>query len=132
VVIELLFTFLKGVNIYTANVLNVLRNQDFIKMVSFTPPPEVRKQAKMGIKCLNKGSKAGTRVGRYRATQLSNGKPVSLNTIKRMYSFFKRHEGNQRYTGEPCNDRGYVSWLLWGGDAGYEWSESILKERGLI
>lgn len=96
--------------------------------MSFIPPKEVSEEAKQGIKCLENGSKAGTRVGRYRATQLANRKPVSLNTIKRMYSFFKRHEKNKSYKGNPCNDRGYVAWKLWGGDSGFKWSKEILKK----
>lgn len=97
-------------------------------MKSYTPPISVRQEAKEGKECLKKGSKAGTRVGRYRATQLANGNKVSLDTIKRMYSFFKRHEKNKSYYGKPCDDRGYVAWKLWGGDSGFEWSKEILNK----
>lgn len=96
--------------------------------MSFIPPPEVRSEAREGLEYIRQGSKAGTRVGRYRANQLANGRPVSLDTIKRMYSFFKRHEKNKLYTGNPRDDRGFVAWKLWGGDSGKIWVESILNK----
>lgn len=98
-------------------------------MNSKIPPISVQREAQEGKECLKKGSKAGTRVGRYRTTQLAKGKPVSMKTIKRMYSFFKRHEKNKSYSGNPCEDRGYVSWKLWGGDSGFRWVKDILSKN---
>lgn len=44
-------------------------------------------------------------------------------------NFFNRHRGNEdiseEYEGEPWKDNGYLSWLLWGGDPGDEWSNSL-------
>ena len=34
----------------------------------------------------------GTPVGKIRANQLANGEPISIETIKRMYSYLSRHE----------------------------------------
>ena len=59
-----------------------------------------------------------------RATSLANGESVSYETIKRMAAFFSRHEKNKS-GGE--NDAGYVSWMLWGGDAGKAWANRIIK-----
>lgn len=42
-----------------------------------------------------------------------------------MVSFFARHSGNQE-GGE--DDAGYIAWLLWGGDAGKRWANSIWSE----
>lgn len=96
-------------------------------MTSFIPPSDVAQEAREGLECIKRGSKAGTRVGRVRARQLANRRPVSIKTIKRMNSFFARHEGNQRFIGDPCKDRGYVSWKLWGGDSGRRWAKQILS-----
>ena len=47
-----------------------------------------------------------------------------------MASFFARHKGNEKvdpkYKDEPWRDAGHVAWLLWGGDAGAEWSRRIM------
>ena len=47
---------------------------------------------------------------------------MSPSTVKRMKSFFDRHEKNSKidpeYKGEPWKDKGYVAWLFWGGDSG--------------
>jgi hypothetical protein len=77
-----------------------------------------------------KANGAGTNVGWTRAHQLASGESLSLDTVKRMYSFFSRHEvdkkgkdwGNQA---NPSN--GYIMWLAWGGDAGFSWSRAIVN-----
>ncbi len=47
---------------------------------------------------------------------------MSPSTVKRMKAFFDRHEKNSKidpeYKGESWKDKGYVTWLLWGGDSG--------------
>ena len=57
-----------------------------------------------------KAKAAGTMVGWTRAGQLSRGETLSLSTVKRMYSFFSRHEvdkkGKDFYnTSNPSNGR---------------------------
>lgn len=47
-----------------------------------------------------------------------------------MVSFFARHEGNQKVGGEEWyKDNGKISWLLWGGDVGKKWANSIWKKH---
>jgi hypothetical protein len=65
-----------------------------------------------------------------RSADLAAGRAVSVDTIKRMYSFLSRageyyDEGNT----EAC---GNISYLLWGGKAALRWSKSKLKELGEI
>ncbi|NBW14617.1 MAG: hypothetical protein EBR82_42120 [Caulobacteraceae bacterium] len=71
-----------------------------------------------------------TQVGLQRANQLCKRKPISLETIARMASF-QRHkkdsEINPEYAGKPWKDRGYVSWLGWGGDSGISWAQRKLE-----
>jgi len=75
--------------------------------------------------------KAGTRVGWARANQLANREPLSLKTLKRIKSFFDRHQKNKKinpkYKDEPWRDKGYVSWQTWGGDSMYSWVKKKLK-----
>ena len=58
---------------------------------------------------------------------------LSDETIKRMFSFFSRHEVDKQaegfYSGEdgyPSNGR--IAWALWGGDAGFSWSKRLVEQ----
>jgi len=94
-------------------------------------PSGVKNNAKRGLE-LNKkvNNKCATQVGKVRATQLAAGKPISKETIKRMYSFLSRAE--EYYDEGDSKACGTISYLLWGGKAGLRWSESKLKELGEI
>jgi hypothetical protein len=74
---------------------------------------------------------AGTQVGWTRAGQLARGEKVSFDIVKRMHSFFSRHDGNQAIKPEhkdtPWKDNGYIAWLIWGGDSAKSWAEGIVK-----
>jgi hypothetical protein len=77
-----------------------------------------------------KANGAGTNVGWTRAHQLASGESLSLDTVKRMYSFFSRHEVDKKgknwgSQADPSN--GYIMWLAWGGDAGFSWSRAIVN-----
>ena len=85
------------------------------EMESFSDYPQsVSNNAKRGIE-LNKkvNNKCATQVGKVRAKQLADRKPISMQTIKRMFSYLSRAEEYYK-TGdtEAC---GYISYLLWGG-----------------
>ena len=99
---------------------------------SFTPPAAVAAAAKRGLEIREKeppSNRGGTEVGIARARQLANRQPVSLSTIKRMVSFFARHEIDKRGEGWGKNSKGYQAWLLWGGDAGRRWAEGIVARK---
>jgi hypothetical protein len=62
---------------------------------------------------------------------LAGGEPISVETIKRMYSYLSRAE--VYYDGaDSTSDCGYISFLLWGGKAGLGWSRNKLRELGLL
>jgi len=99
-------------------------------MESYTDYPDaVSNNAQKGID-LNKeiDNKCATEVGKIRAQQLAQKKPISLETIKRMYSYLSRAE--EYYDESDMKACGTISYLLWGGLAGKRWSESKLKELG--
>jgi hypothetical protein len=90
--------------------------------------------AKRGIE-LNKENnmKCATQVGKVRAQQLVNGENLSLDTIQRMRSFLIRQKGNyelaqRRKDYTAC---GYISYLLWGGEAALPWAEKKLRQAGM-
>ena len=92
-------------------------------------PSGVKNNAKKGIEFNKKvNNKCATDVGKIRAQQLAQGKPISEDTIKRMYSYLSRAE--EYYKPEDNKACGTISYLLWGGLAGKRWSESKLKELG--
>ena len=94
-------------------------------------PDAVSNNAKRGIELNEKnGNKCATRVGRLRATTLANKETVSVDIIKRMYSYLSRAE--EYYNPEDTSACGTISFLLWGGLAGKRWSEAKLKELGIL
>lgn len=90
-------------------------------------PDVVKRNAQRGIELNEKqGNRCATQVGKVRAQQLAKGEPVSVNTIKRMFSYLSRAEiYYDQGTPEDC---GYISYLLWGGKAAKDWAESKIKE----
>jgi hypothetical protein len=94
-------------------------------------PSGVKNNAKRGLELNEKvNNKCATQVGKVRATQLAQGKPISKETIKRMYSYLSRAE--EYYDEGDTKACGTISYLLWGGKAGKRWAESKLKELGEI
>jgi len=94
----------------------------------FVPPKGVQENAKRGLELREEFKRGGTMVGVARARDLSNGKSLPLETINRMVSYFARHEVDKKGKdwGNASNpSRGYIAWLLWGGDAGKTWADSI-------
>ena len=94
-------------------------------------PQAVSNNAKRGIELNEKnGNKCSTDVGKIRAQQLSQKKPISLETITRMHSYLSRAE--TYYDENDTTSCGTISYLLWGGLAGKRWAESKLKELGKL
>lgn len=77
------------------------------------------------------GNKCATAVGKVRSAQLEAKKPISVETIKRMYSYLSRAEIYYDQA-ESTSDCGHISFLLWGGKAGLAWSRNKLRELGLL
>ena len=92
-------------------------------------PAGVSNNAKRGIELNEKvNNKCATQVGKIRAQQLANKENISLETIKRMYSYLSR--AGEYYDEGDTKACGTISYLLWGGKAGLRWAESKLKELG--
>jgi rubrerythrin len=109
-----------------------LKSGQRTEMESYSDYPDsVKNNAKRGLELNEKvNNKCATQVGKVRAQQLAQGKPVSAETIKRMFSYLSRaeeyyDEGNS----EAC---GTISYLLWGGKAGLRWAGSKLRELDLL
>ena len=102
-------------------------------------PEAAKKNAQMAIDWKEKHGReevdAGTAVGWARAHQLAKGENISGDTVKRMASF-NRHRKNSSIKPElketPWKDKGYVSWLIWGGDEGVDWAMELSKKMGKV
>jgi hypothetical protein len=95
---------------------------------SFKPPAGVQKAAELGLRYREEYGRGGTAVGVARARDLSNGSPVSWETIKRMHSFFERHGAQGADQPPKAGEEpsaGYIAWLLWGGDPGQRWARKL-------
>ena len=97
------------------------------------PNKEMQANAERGLKLRREYGRGGTAVGVARARDIMNAKDLSDRTIKRMYSYFSRHESNYaEHYGEKETDGGpnafTIAWLLWGGDAGFKWSEQLVDQ----
>ena len=110
---------------------NIIEDKE-VELESFNDYPDgVANNAERGIE-LNKKikNKCATDVGKIRATQLAQKKNISVETIKRMYSYLSRAEDQYRKNendGEACAN---ISYLLWGGLAALGWSRNKLRELG--
>lgn len=79
-----------------------------------------------------KANGAGTPVGWGRASDIVAGRSMSLDTVKRMYSFFSRHEVDKKGKEWDKPSHGNVMWHAWGGDAGFAWSRAIVAKEDKI
>ena len=101
----------------------------------YKPTSGMKAAARRAIKWREDGKSkgAGTPVGWVRASQLVRGESLSLSTVKRMYSFFSRHEVDKKgegfYSGPNFPSKGRVMWDAWGGDAGFSWSRKIVERE---
>ena len=94
-------------------------------------PDSVSNNAKKGIELNEKvNNKCATQVGKVRAQQLAKKQPLSVDTIKRMYSYLSRAQ--EYYDAGDKESCGYISYMLWGGLSGKRWAASKLKELGEI
>ena len=100
---------------------------------TYKPTSGMVAAAKRALKWKEEGKAtgAGTAVGWTRANQLANRESLSLDTVKRMYSYFSRHEVDKKgkgfYSGPEFPSNGRIMWDAWGGDAGFSWSRRIVE-----
>ena len=107
---------------------------DVLKAETFTPPQGVQVAALRALKLIADGHAGDgfTDVGHKRASDLAAGRSVSLNTVKRMHSYFARHAVDKQGKDWDNTDKpspGKVAWLAWGGDPGKTWADAIVRRQ---
>ena len=100
--------------------------------INTSPSDGMVDEAERGLDWREEYGRGGTAVGVARARDIINGRDLSINTVKRMYSFFSRHEVDKQAEGFSPGEEGYpsagrIAWALWGGDPGFSWSKRIVK-----
>lgn len=101
-------------------------------MASYKPTEGMVEEAKRGLEWRREFGRGGTEVGIARARDIQGGKNLSESTVKRMHSFFSRHEVDKKAEGFRPGEKGYpsngrIAWALWGGDAGQRWARGLVK-----
>tara|TARA_R110002126_G_scaffold66826_9_gene169716 strand:+ start:311 stop:613 length:303 start_codon:yes stop_codon:yes gene_type:complete len=97
-------------------------------MATYRPTGAMAEAAKRGLKLREESSpsaRGGTAVGLARANQFANRQQVSLDVVKRTFSFLSRAKVYYK-PGE--NTPGTQAYLLWGGPAGLAWARNILDQ----
>lgn len=84
-------------------------------------------EARRGLAWRKEFNRGGTQIGVARARDIINQRDLPIVTIRRMKSYFARHEVDKQGQGFSPGEDGYpsagrIAWALWGGDAGKSWA----------
>jgi len=98
----------------------------------YKPTDGMKTEAQRGLDWRDEYGRGGTVIGIGRARDIAAGRQLSEDVVKRMYSFFSRHEVDKQAEGFRPGEEGYpsngrIAWALWGGDAGFSWSKDKVK-----
>jgi hypothetical protein len=101
--------------------------------IDFVPPEAARTEAERGLEWRREYGRGGTEIGVARARDIANGKNLSPETVRRMNSYFARHEVDKKGEGFSPDESGYpsagrIAWALWGGDAGMAWTAKVMRQ----
>lgn len=105
------------------------------KADGFSPTEAMAREATRGLEWRDEFNRGGTEIGVARARDIKNRRNLSLDTVKRMKSYFARHEVDKQGQGWSPGEDGYpsagrIAWALWGGDPGKSWANAIVNREG--
>jgi lambda family phage portal protein len=97
------------------------------------PTKGMIEEAKRGLEWRREHGRGGTNIGVARARNIANGDNLSDDTVKRMHSYFSRHEVDKKGKGFSPGEDGFpsagrIAWALWGGDAGQTWAAAKVEQ----
>lgn len=106
-----------------------MTKDDFADTIS-DYPEGVKSAAQRALNYAEKNGwgSCGTGVGKQRANQLAKGESISVDTIKRMYSYLSRHKVDLDSSKEYGDGCGKLMYDAWGGKAGLSWAERKLAQ----
>ena len=123
----------KGMDEEIANLLDDEVNKKAVSDIDTVPTDAMATEAQRGLNWRREFKRGGTSIGVARANQLVDKENLSPDTVKRMYSYFSRHEVDKQGKGFKKGSEGYpsagrIAWALWGGDAGFGWSRKVRNQ----
>jgi HK97 family phage major capsid protein len=101
--------------------------------VDTKPTEAMASEAERGLAWREEFGRGGTEIGVARARDIKNRANLSPETIRRMVSYFARHEIDKQAEGFSPGEEGYpsagrIAWALWGGDPGQAWANRKSEE----
>ena len=92
-------------------------------------PADVREIARDALERRRRYGRGGTQIGVARARDIANGRRLSVETLRRMVSFFARHDTEaERRNRRDRTSAAYIAWALWGGSKGRAWAIRTLEK----
>jgi hypothetical protein len=99
---------------------------------SYTDYPElIKKNAQAALDYIEKSGNPKdcmTQVGKVRAQQLAQGKPISIETVKRMKAYITRHKVDLESSKSYDDGCGKLAMDAWGGVEALNWVESTINK----
>ena len=100
--------------------------------IDFTPTQGMIDEARKGLEWRKEFGRGGTEVGIRTARMIINNE-LTPDRVTRMFSFHSRHQVDKEAEGYNSGEKGYpsngrIAIALWGGDAGFSWSERKREE----
>ena len=100
--------------------------------INTKPTEAMANNAKRGLEWREEFGRGGTEVGVARARDLVNRRNLSINTVRRMYSYFARHTVDKQAEGFNSGEEGFpsagrIAWELWGGSDSESWAKRIVN-----
>jgi len=95
--------------------------------IDLTPTQGMIDEARKGLEWRKEFGRGGTEVGIRTARMIINNE-LTPDRVTRMFSFHSRHQVDKEAEGYNSGEKGYpsngrIAIALWGGDAGFSWSE---------
>ena len=105
--------------------------------INTKPTEAMANNAKRGLEWREEFGRGGTEVGVARARDISNRRELSIDTVRRMYSYFARHAVDKEAEGFSSGEEGFpsagrIAFELWGGSEGESWTNRIVQRLNTL
>lgn len=107
-------------------------NKGLYDDLDFTIPKGAKEEAKRGLAWRKEFGRGGTDVGLNSARYIINNTTAGPEKVRHIAKYFPRHEVDKRAEGYSPGENGYpsngrIAWALWGGNAGRDWSNKLVR-----
>ena len=97
--------------------------------IDFTIPQEVKNNCQDGMDIYEEFGRGGTSVSLAMARHVIKNERISIKKIRKMSKFFGANGG--RIIPKDIEGKEFISWQLYGGTSGREWSSKIVDEMNV-